>query len=187
MHALMNLPETRNSELASLNRPTRLTLAEFEALEVTDAELATRCAIYELEEKMNALEGSVDGEHQHELGMVPIHLFAEGVYRRELTIPGDILVVGKRHAIQHIVSVTAGRCLCITERGVEEIQAPHTFVSPAGEKRVVLTYPGESVTWVTVHPTNATNVADAEADVIIAEPERQARYALQRQSREVLQ
>lgn len=186
MHELMNLPATRNGDLASLNRPAKLTLAEFEALEVSDAELKARCAIYDLEEHMFNTDGCVDDGHMGELGMTPVHRFVQGLYSRELTIPGDRIVVGKRHAVQHIVMVTAGRCLCVTERGMEELQAPYTFISPAGEKRVVFTYPDEPVTWVTLHPTTATDLDEVEAQVIIAEPERRARYALQRTTNEVL-
>jgi len=51
-----------------------------------------------------------------------------------------------------------------------------TFISPAGEKRVVWTTPDEDCTWVTIHRTDETDLDKIEADVIISEPARKMRY-----------
>ena len=168
-------PKTSNQHLEVLNRPPKLTLEEFEALEVSEAEQKLREQIYRLEERMHATPGTVDDKHMDEIGMTPVHRFVNGLYHRELTIPPGIVVVGKRHAIEHIVMLTAGYCLCATERGVEEMHAPMTFISPAGEKRVVFAGP-EGCTWVTLHPTDKTDLEEIERDVIIAEPARQLKY-----------
>lgn len=179
------LSETSNANLSTLNRPKTLTLAEFEALEVSDAELRARLGIYDLEEAMMADPNCVDDEHLHERGMVPVHRFVRGLYSRELTIPPSTLVVGKRHAIEHIVMVTSGKCLCITERGYEVLEAPVTFISPAGEKRVVQTFEDSPVTWVTLHQTSLTDLDDIEKQVIIAEPARKEHYKALRQQKEL--
>jgi hypothetical protein len=169
------LPTTSNNDLASVNTPKRLTLAEFEALPVSAEEAQVRRQIYALEQYMHGLEFCHNDKEMEEHGIKPIHRFVNGLYHRELTIPPGQVVVGKRHAIEHIVMLTAGSCLCITERGKEYMTAPMTFISPAGEKRVVMTME-EPCTWVTLHPTTETNLEAIESEVIIAEPERQARY-----------
>lgn len=168
------LPATSNLNLAILNRPKRLNLEEFNLLPVTQEEKELREKIYALEECMFLNEACVSGDELEEL-MTPIHRFAPGVYTRELAIPPGMIVVGKRHAIEHVVMLIKGKCLCVTERGIEEMQAPLHFISPAGEKRVVLTTDEEAV-WVTIHPTNETDLEKIEQDVIIAEPERLKYY-----------
>lgn len=175
---IQSLPKTKNSELGELNRPKRLTLAEFNALPVTAAEAELREKIYFLEHLVYTHPESVSGDAFDE-AMPAVHRFAPGVYTRELTIPPGQIVVGKRHAVEHMVMLIAGKCICVTERGVEEMVAPCHFTSPAGEKRVVLTT-DSSATWVTIHPTNETDLDKIEADVIIAEPERILAYEKQK-------
>lgn len=152
-----------------------MTLALFEELPVSAEELQHRRQIYALESHLFTRPEFHNDKEMEEHGMKPIHRFVNGLYHRELTIPPGQIVVGKRHAIEHIVMLTQGSCLCITERGQEHMTAPMTFISPAGEKRVVMTME-ESCTWVTLHPTSKTELDEIESDVIIAEPARQARY-----------
>jgi hypothetical protein len=185
---LLTLPATKNGDLVKLSRPKKLDLTAFEALEVSDDELKARVGIYALEEHMHTKPDTVDDKHMDEMGMTPVHRFVNGLYMRELYIPGDRVVVGKRHAIEHIVMLTTGSCLCITERGTEHMVAPMTFISPAGEKRVVMTYDdGIGCTWVTMHPTNETDLEAIERDVIIAEPARQLHYEGLREKAKELQ
>jgi hypothetical protein len=91
------------------------------------------------------------------------------MYFRQLTIPAGMVVVSKRHGRQHICTVSKGRALVFTEDGETVIEAPHSWVSPAGAKRVLLVL--EEITWATVHKTDATTVADAELDVLMDERE----------------
>lgn len=168
------IPETSNRDLSYLNRPKRLSLKEFEELPVSFEDLKLRNEIYELEEKMFGLPNALYGDRL-DLYMTPIHHFTPGLYTRELTIPANYIVVGKRHAIEHQVLLMKGTCICVTERGFEYMTAPYLFVSPAGEKRVVITT-DEEVTWFTFHPTEHTDLDLIEDDVIISEPERMNRY-----------
>ena len=164
-----------SSDLVSLNTPKHLTLTEFEALPVPEADYRRRQQIYALEEHLFSRPEFMDDTEMEAGGMAPKHTFVNGLYHRELYIPPGQLVVGKRHAIEHIVMLTTGSCSVFTERGVEFLVAPFTFISPAGEKRVVMTH-DEGCTWVTLHPTNKTDLRDIEDEVIIAEPARQAHY-----------
>lgn len=180
MNTILNLqvlPATSNQDLGFLNRHYKMTLEEFNRLPALQEELELRKKIYALEEAMFGLPGALSGDALEEF-MTPIHRFTPGLYTRELRIPPGQIVVGKRHAVEHQVMLTKGKCLCVTERGLEEMQAPMHFISPAGEKRVVITTDDEAV-WVTMHPTEYASTEDLdkiESDVIIAEPERMKHY-----------
>lgn len=178
------LPPTKNAELIStVHRPKRMTLAQFETYEVTEREQTCRNLIYSLEEKLHTDPNSFVNEAED---CKPVHRFVAGLYHRELYIPPNRVIVGKRHAVEHVVMLTQGSCTCVTERGYEEMVAPLTFISPAGEKRVVITGPDQDCTWVTLHPTMETNLEKIEEDVIIAEPEREERYlAIRQQAKEL--
>ena len=138
-----------------------LTLAEFKALPVTDDARARRGGIYALQD---SLLREVPGS---EVGPEPLHLFSPGMYFRQLVIPAGLVVVSKRHARQHLCIVSKGRALVFTEDGETIIEGPHSWVSPAGAKRVLLVL--EEITWSTVHRTEATDVESAEADVLMDE------------------
>jgi hypothetical protein len=92
------------------------------------------------------------------------HHFAPGAYAREIGLPAGALVVGKIHRHAHINVVSWGRALVATPEGVLEIEAPYTFVSQPGTKRVVLAL--TDVVWTTVHVTDETDLDRIEAEVI---------------------
>ena len=101
------------------------------------------------------------------------HHWAPGQYAREFRLAarpwGDerqSLCIGKIHRHAHVNVVSKGRCTVYTEDGLMEIEAPFTFVSQPGAKRVVLLH--EDLVWTTVHanPTNTRDLAVIEADVI---------------------
>jgi hypothetical protein len=101
------------------------------------------------------------------------HHFAPGQYAREFSLVarpwGDerqSLCIGKIHKHAHVNVVSKGRCTVYTEQGLMEIEAPFTFVSEPGAKRVVLIH--EDLVWTTVHanPTNTRDLAVIEHEVI---------------------
>jgi hypothetical protein len=147
--------------------PYQLTLAEFRDTPVSTEVLERRAGIHRLEMVLKGMgkQGCVDVIGPDFLA--PVHYFSRGMYVRELRMPAGFTIVGKRHAREHVVVISEGRCLCVTERGSEELEAPCSFISPAGEKRAL--YILESTTWVTIHRTDATNLEDAEADLILSE------------------
>jgi hypothetical protein len=77
------------------------------------------------------------------------HYFADGVYAREIFLPAGTVIIGKIHKHAHMNVISQGKCTVITEFGIENIEAPHSFLSKAGTKRVVLTV--EDVIWTTFH------------------------------------
>lgn len=83
---------------------------------------------------------------------------ADGVYAREIFIPKGTVLVGEIHLKAQINVVSKGKIRVATEEGVREIEAPCTFVSPAGTKRAG--YVLEDTVWTTFLPTD--KVSDEE-------------------------
>lgn len=92
------------------------------------------------------------------------HIFAPGVYLREMTIPKGTIIIGKIHRHAHPNIISAGKVRVVTETGSHELTAPHTFVSEVGTKRVV--YALEDTIWTTVHVTDETDLEKIEEHVI---------------------
>lgn len=109
------------------------------------------------------LEAAMLEEPQVEMPVV--HHFAPGVYARELKIPKGTMLTGKIHKTEHLNIVSSGDISVLTENGVKRVQAPHTFVSKPGAKRVG--YAHEDTTWTTIHVTNETDLEKIE-DAVIA-------------------
>lgn len=93
------------------------------------------------------------------------HIFAPGAYAREMTIPAGTVIIGKIHKHAHLNFITKGRAKVVTEFGPMEIEAPYTFVSQPGTKRVV--HAIDDVLWTTVHVTDETDLGKIE-DYVIA-------------------
>jgi hypothetical protein len=92
------------------------------------------------------------------------HHFAPGAYAREILLPAGSLVIGKIHKHSHINVISKGRVSVMTEHGRVDMQAPHTFVSQVGTKRVV--YAHEDTVWTTVHVTEETELEKLEDEII---------------------
>ena len=93
------------------------------------------------------------------------HIFTDGAYARELTMPAGSVVIGKIHKHAHLNFITKGKVAVVTEFGKEVYTAPYTFVSEPGTKRVV--YILEDTVWTTVHVTPETDLEKIE-DYVIA-------------------
>lgn len=93
------------------------------------------------------------------------HGFAPGVYARKMFIAAGVAVSGKVHKYAHWNVVLRGKIVVMTETGTKEITAPAMFVSPAGTKRIG--YAVEDTEWVTIHPTDETDVEKIENDIAV--------------------
>lgn len=93
-----------------------------------------------------------------------LHHFAPGMYGREILLPADSLTVGKIHKHAHLNIISMGKCRVLTEDGVQSLEAPYTFVSKPGTKRVV--YAITDVVWTTCHLAESTGLEEIEAEVI---------------------
>ena len=92
------------------------------------------------------------------------HMFAPGVYGREITIPEGHWIIGKIHKHAHFSVISKGKVAVLTEDGPVVMSAPYTFVSSPLAKRVVLAL--EDTIWTTFHITNETDLALIENQVI---------------------
>lgn len=92
------------------------------------------------------------------------HMFAPGMYAREMSIPKGVLLIGKIHRGQHINIVSKGSIRVLTEQGTQIITAPCSFVSEGGTKRVGVAL--EDTVWTTLHATASTDLAVIEREII---------------------
>ncbi len=92
------------------------------------------------------------------------HHFAPGCYGRELFLPAGSMVVGKIHKHSHITVLLAGTCSFSTEHSKDVLVGPAVLVSKAGEKRAV--YAHTDARWLTIHPTQETELEKIEDEVI---------------------
>lgn len=92
------------------------------------------------------------------------HHLAPGVYGREMVIPQGSVITGKVHRHAHLNVVTYGRCTVATPDGVREIVGPTIFTSLPGTKRAVFAH--EETQWLTIHPTEETDLQKIENYVI---------------------
>lgn len=97
----------------------------------------------------------------------PRHLFAPGLYVREVTLPTGSTAIGHRHKQEHVCIISQGRVLVITEDGREELTAPCTMIVPAGRKNVVHVL--EEAVWTTIHHADSRDVDELFA--LLVEPE----------------
>lgn len=95
----------------------------------------------------------------------PTHIFAQGLYVREVALPAGTIAVGHIHAQEHVCIVSKGRVSVVTEAGAREVVAPATFVVPRGTKNVVRVE--EDAVWTTIHATEERDVATLEATLLL--------------------
>ena len=89
-----------------------------------------------------------------------VHRFAPGVYLREITMPAMSVIIGHEHKTEHFNVVTKGKAIVLMDGERHLIQAPQTFVSKAGVRKVLLVL--EEMVWATVHPTEETDLGRLE-------------------------
>lgn len=95
------------------------------------------------------------------------HAYADNVYGRSMSLPAGGLVVGKIHRYGHFNVLLKGKCIVLTEFGVERLEAPCMFISKPGTKRVVGVI--EDTEWVCFHgitPAEAGNPDMIEERII---------------------
>jgi hypothetical protein len=125
-------------------------------------DLTVRTGIEKLEQAIVAMPESFVGDNE----CCPlVHTFAPGIYVREITIPADMLLIGKIHRHAHPNFLMEGKVSVITEGGGrEDLEAPCHMISPAGTKRIV--YAHTKVVWVTLHATDSQDLNEIEEQVI---------------------
>ena len=94
------------------------------------------------------------------------HTFSDGLYTREMHAPKGYAIVGKIHRHEHLVHLTKGSILVVDETGTKKLEAPATFVSKAGIKRIGYTI--EDVAWMDIHKTDASTVNEVEKEIFVS-------------------
>lgn len=116
-----------------------------------------------LEEKIYRLEAMMLTQPQVD---TPVrNWFCNGMYAREFTVPAGTLLTGAIHLHDSIAVMQKGRVRVINADGTEaDITAPATFIQKAGTKRIGLVL--EEMVWTTFHTCKATNVDEAERELV---------------------
>ena len=97
---------------------------------------------------------------------MPIHhYFAPDVYMRQMDAPAGALVVSKMHRTEHLNILLKGTVTLATEHGIKTITAPQVIKSMPGTKRIG--YFHTDASWLTIHPTQETDLEKIEAQVIV--------------------
>ena len=97
------------------------------------------------------------------------HIFAGGVYIRQITIPKDAFLIGKRHRYKTCDIMLSGRMVLYNGHGKEPItvEAPIITESPKYKKKMGYAY-SETV-WLNAFPTDKTDIDEIEKDIFITE------------------
>ena len=119
-----------------------------------DGSLNTRDGILKLQDILLAI--NPDGKDPFPL----FHTFSEGLYTREMHCPKGVLIIGQIHRFEHLVKLDKSKILIADEFGTRTLEAPATFVSKPGVKRVGYTL--EDVVWTDIYKTECKTVEDAE-------------------------
>ena len=119
--------------------------------------------IYWLE---NQLLQTTEVDTLKENDLKTVHYFEDGLYARELHIPKDTMIIGKMHKKGQIITVSKGDISILTDNGMVRVQAPFTFASGEGAKRVG--YAHEDTVVTTYSATNLKDVAEIEKEIIIS-------------------
>jgi hypothetical protein len=97
-----------------------------------------------------------------------IHMFAPGIYVRQVQMPAGSLIVGHLHKTPHLNIFLKGRLTLINDDGSRlELTAPMICVANPGRK---MAYIHEDSTWLNLHATDITDVVTLEALYLEMDP-----------------
>jgi len=142
-----------------------------EKVQKTGNKLSTRKSIVEFE---NALINIADGDliegdgknivHSEKFPMK--HIFADGVYVREMFMKKDSAVVGAIHKHLHVWFLLTGHLIIATEDFKEEHIAPCYVLAKPGSKRVI--YAAKDSIFVNIHknPDNTEDLKELENNIV---------------------
>jgi hypothetical protein len=92
----------------------------------------------------------------------------EGMYCRQCMIPAGIAFIGRQHKKPHYFMILKGSVGITTPEEIVTLRAGNILMCEPGTKRMGVTY--EDTIFVTIHRTDATNMADIEEDVVLYDP-----------------
>ena len=94
------------------------------------------------------------------------HHFCGGVYARQITMPADTFVIGKRHKTSHFNIILKGKAHVLIDGVVSLIEAPCILNSEENIRKIL--YIIEDMTWVTIHATQETDISKLENDLVFS-------------------
>ncbi len=118
-----------------------------------------------IKERVDELEEKIR-KHPNHIEIPVRHYFATGLYAREITIPPDVIAVGKIHKTQHINVLSKGEVTMLTNDGPLRVAAPYTWIVEPGKKAAA--YAHEETVWTSfcVNPTDERDLVKLEAALI---------------------
>lgn len=96
------------------------------------------------------------------------HVFAPGVYVREMTMPKHSIVLGHEHTTEHLNVVLKGKAIVLIDGVRHTVEAPFIVTSKPGTRKIALVL--EEMVWCTIHPTTETDVEKLESQLIKKSP-----------------
>lgn len=108
---------------------------------------------------------------QQQVGELPqlelpvFHHFAPNVYMRQMDAPAGTLMVTKMHKTEHFLIILKGSATIQSADGMSQVYAPQIIKTMPGTKRVI--YFHDDSSWLTVHPTELTNLSEIENQIIV--------------------
>lgn len=94
------------------------------------------------------------------------HHFCGGVYARQITMPADTFVIGKRHKTSHFNIILKGKAHVLIDGVVSLVEAPCILNSEENIRKIL--YIIEDMTWVTIHATQETDISKLENDLVFS-------------------
>lgn len=93
------------------------------------------------------------------------HFFAPGVYVRKITMPAGAVILGHEHKTEHLNIVQSGEAEVVIDGKPRRITGPCVFTSKAGVRKALLII--REMVWLTVHPTDETDLGKLEEALIV--------------------
>ncbi len=99
------------------------------------------------------------------------HVFTDGLYAREITMPAGARITSRIHKTEHQFIISEG-VVSVFNDGVEEVLvAPYLGITKAGTRRVLLVH--TKTTWTTFHPNPNNENLEQIANRIIEKHDNQ--------------
>lgn len=155
------LAECKELQLAVEKPITRVYEEAYLLKSVGDGLIPTREEIQNIQEMV---EGWEDSKRREDYTV--FHSFADGMYTREMHVEKNEIIVGEIHRNDHIVNLLKGSLIVIDEHGNRRLDAPMSFVSKAGVKRIGFIL--ENTVWQDIHRTDKTNIEEAEKEIFVS-------------------
>ena len=118
-----------------------------------------------------SLNSSIDELEATMLDNFPIancttnHVFTDGMYVRETTMPTGSLITSKIHKTQHIFFVMKGKAIVWIDGKEQLVEAPYIGITEPNTRRVL--YILDCCTWATSHPNPDNETVEQIEDRII--------------------